>query len=248
EIPYTVELEKKVKDKGNNTLKVKKAGSKMTVSFEGQPASESYLYIEGLDFEGEYDAVNIEVTAYSGENAKTTKTISFKTPESEFYSGWHDYIVNMGYSQDSISKIEITFPEKGTYSYTDMKVVCQGMENIEARIVDLKQESLENVDLHKNPISYMTNEITGTITNATDKILLFNIPYQDGWTAYVDGKKVSLSKANTMFMAISLPAGEHDIRLTYNTPGIVLGLILSVIGFISLISICIYEKKKAYIK
>ena len=63
-----------------------------------------------------------------------------------------------------------------------------------------------------------TNEITGDISVSEKKALVLSVPYSKGFTAYVDGKETKLQKANTMFMALELEPGSHEIRLTYCTP------------------------------
>ena len=243
-LEYNMTLDN-IKDKGSNTYKVKKDGGTITFTFDGLTGCETYLYIKGLEYNGQNDAVNITVNAYSKEEAETTKTIAYKTPESQFYSGWHDYMVNMGYSDGSITSITVTLPDKGTVSYEDIEIICQPMDNLNSQIAELSKYSLTNVELCKNPISKMTNTITADITNDEDRILVLNIPYQDGWTAYVDGVKTDVVRANTMFMAIDLPKGEHMITLKYNTPGLLPGLILSIIGILLLIAATIYYKKQA---
>ena len=61
---------------------------------------------------------------------------------------------------------------------------------------------------------------------------MLSLPYSQGFTAYVDGKETKLQKANTMFMALELEPGEHEIRLTYCTPYLKPGMILSVAGLV----------------
>ena len=243
-LEYNMTLDDNIKDKGSNTYKVKKDGGTITFTFDGLTGCETYLYIKGLEYNGQNDAVNITVNAYSKEEAKTTKTIAYKTPESQFYSGWHDYMVNMGYSDGSITSITVTLPDKGTVSYEDIEIICQPMDNLNSQIAELSKYSLTNIELCKNPISKMTNTITADITNDEDRILVLNIPYQGGWTAYVDGVKTDVVRANTMFMAIDLPKGEHMITLKYNTPGLLPGLILSIIGILLLIAATIYYKRQ----
>ena len=42
-----------------------------------------------------------------------------------------------------------------------------------------------------------------------------------------------------MYMGIELEAGDHEIELTYRTPGIALGGMISIVGmFLFLISFC----------
>jgi len=50
-----------------------------------------------------------------------------------------------------------------------------------------------------------------------------------GWRAYIDGKPTKLRTADGMFLAMLLPAGEHDVRLVYWPQSFVIGRAISVI-------------------
>jgi hypothetical protein len=50
-----------------------------------------------------------------------------------------------------------------------------------------------------------------------------------GWRAYVDGQPVKLRTANGMFLAMPLPAGNHDVRLVYWPKSFVIGRTISAI-------------------
>ena len=101
----------------------------------------------------------------------------------------------------------------------------------------LKKESLQNVELG-------VNEILGDITVSKDKILVLSIPYNSGFKAYVDGEEASLVKANGMYMAVELSKGSHHIQLTYRTPYLLTGAVLSVLGLLAFAGIFIWNTKK----
>lgn len=55
------------------------------------------------------------------------------------------------------------------------------------------------------------------------------MPYEDGWSAQVNGKNVDIEKVNVGFMAIEVPANQVcKITFTYNTPGLNAGMIISI--------------------
>ncbi len=56
--------------------------------------------------------------------------------------------------------------------------------------------------------------------------------YMDGWTATVDGSPAMIIEADYLFMAVPVTEGEHEILLTYETPGFVAGLWISSISWI----------------
>lgn len=48
-----------------------------------------------------------------------------------------------------------------------------------------------------------------------------------------------------MYMAVKLDAGKHKIVLKYRTPGLIKGMIISCIGFVLFIFVCVIEKRYA---
>ena len=148
------------------------------------------------------------------------KNISYLNRRHSFYAGIHDYLVNAGYSAEGLQTITVVFQQAGHYSFDSCSVVCQPVENLNSYVEDRKQESLEHVKIG-------TNRISGEIELSEAKALCLTIPYSEGWTAQVDGVETELKRANTMFLALELEPGRHEIVLTYRTPGITAGLFLS---------------------
>lgn len=65
--------------------------------------------------------------------------------------------------------------------------------------------------------------------------LFFSIPYDDGWNLYIDGQKISLSQAGTLFMSAPVKKGQHNYELKFVPVGMREGLVVSgvaLIGFI----------------
>lgn len=78
-------------------------------------------------------------------------------------------------------------------------------------------------------------------------LCFISVPYHSGWTAYIDGEKAEIYRANIGFMAVEAGDGEHDIELYFEPPGLKEGLILSSIGVLLLIiyvSVHVIKNKK----
>ena len=64
--------------------------------------------------------------------------------------------------------------------------------------------------------SYAPNELRYHYSAASARTAIFSeVYYPDGWTATVDGAPLDLFRANWIFRAANLPAGEHDIVMRY---------------------------------
>ena len=118
----------------------------------------------------------------------------------------------------------------GCYTIDDIRIIRQPLSDIGDCVEDLELRELFNVDMHKNSISYATHRVTGDYTAFEDTFLYFNIPYDKGWSVYVDGNERELVRANIGFMGTFVEAGEHSIELRYETPGLKLGIVLAIIG------------------
>jgi uncharacterized membrane protein YfhO len=90
--------------------------------------------------------------------------------------------------------------------------------------------------------SYTTTSFTGTITTSSDGTFLFSIPFDKGWSVYIDGKKCTTYAAFDALLATNLTAGTHTVKLKYTPVNYVLGCIISVICIIILVVIHLAKK------
>lgn len=258
-VPYKVKAGDGVKLK-NGGIVVSRGGSSVTFSFDGKENSETYLYIKNLGFKGvpkteyysaekiaamskadrqkmkKYEHDYIEPSRFSlklkAEDAKgSTAKKSFSVLTEKFirYNDRKDFLVNMYYSDEARKSMTLTFPKTGEYSYDDIQVMCQPVKNYEKQVSELGSDVLKNIDIHANDV-HATSKVTGDITLKENRILSLSIPYSTGWTAYVDGRETRLMRANTMYMALPVSAGDHHIELIYSTPGAVYGIGVSLTG------------------
>ena len=75
--------------------------------------------------------------------------------------------------------------------------------------------------LRSNAINYFEKTYSGfesAITLKRDNLVFFSIPYDEGWSATVNGKPVEIEKVNVGFMAVPAEAGDNTIEFTYKTP------------------------------
>ena len=63
-----------------------------------------------------------------------------------------------------------------------------------------------------------------------EKAVFFSVPYEDGWTATVNGEAVDIDKCSYGFMMIRCPAGDNDIHFEYKTAGLKEGIALTIGG------------------
>ena len=95
--------------------------------------------------------------------------------------------------------------------------------------------------------SHDKNGFNATVSRENPTLVFFSVPYDEGWSATVNGKKVDIEKANIGFMAVPVNAGNSDIVFTYKTPLLFEGMVVSggaAAVFLIYLLICLITRKK----
>lgn len=88
------------------------------------------------------------------------------------------------------------------------------------------------------------------LTPYDDELVFFSIPYEDGWSAYVNGIEVEIQKSSLGFMSVLCKGGEvSDIEFRYTVPGFKTGVIITLIcaviyGIYIFLIVKYFSKKK----
>ena len=82
---------------------------------------------------------------------------------------------------------------------------------------------------------YDSSGFTATISLDSPNLVFFSVPYDEGWTATVNGKPVDVEEVDNGLMAVPAEAGDNTIEFHYETPGLHLGAWLTLGGVILLI-------------
>jgi hypothetical protein len=84
---------------------------------------------------------------------------------------------------------------------------------------------------------YDPNQLSVNVRTGTSGIVVFSEVYDEGWHAYVDGKRVPMYEADYVLRAVPVEAGEHRVELRYEPLSLRLGVAISaVFGLIVLVS------------
>ena len=76
--------------------------------------------------------------------------------------------------------------------------------------------------------------LQGSFTAENNQLLLFTIPWDEGWTLTIDGKNTELAKVFGLFMAAEVPAGEHIYEMQFEAAGFRVGMLTSIAAFVFL--------------
>ena len=160
------------------------------------------------------------------------------TADYQNYDGCHNFLSNMCYSDTERNSVRIKVNTPGVYSFDELNVIAQPMENYVSNANSRAENVLENIVISDNKFS-------GEINLDSPQLLFVSAPFVNGFKAYVDGEEAEILQANTWGMALDLDEGHHEIVFKYRTPGLFVGIGASCVGFVLFSLTLIYWKKKS---
>lgn len=142
--------------------------------------------------------------------------------------------ISLGYAKKGEEKsILLKYPSQNFYDWEEF--YCFSMDT------DLYKQYIscaKNNQLY--PVTISDNIIEGKSNYQSDGYTIFSIPYSDKWHAYIDGKEVETYDLTNANLFIKTPAGEHEIKLVYDTSNQIAVIIISLVFYLgSLIVYCI---------
>lgn len=133
-------------------------------------------------------------------------------------------------TSDYVNKV--TFEEyAGRFraAYADLDV----LQNM-SEVITSRPSAIENVkDSH----------LKGTVSVEEGQELLFTIPWDEGWTCYIDGKEVELKKVLELFMAVESGPGEHKYEMIFMPSGMKIGLKVSMAAMVIMLLYLLFGRR-----
>lgn len=188
----------------------------------------------------------------------------------QYYDGYDYSIVNLGsYPEGTDLEIRMTIiqgDKTGNNEYImikDFQFYHFDYDTFHEDIQALK-ESPYNLDLEKTKDDYLV----GDVDVKEGQILYTSIPYEEGWTIKVDGKKLDQKFEDTVsdsgmtlavnetngdegeyvilnaLIGLRLPEGHHTVTMKYSPPGFRTGVIFLAAGIAVIVLFFISDRKK----
>lgn len=143
---------------------------------------------------------------------------------------------NLGYTDHKQTfDIQVKFPGNAQVSFESPTFYRLDTKKYTEAIAKIKENPVE-VQSYKNKVI-----VNYKVKNETS--IFFTIPYDQGWSAYQNGKKLQIQQAQTGFMKIDVPEGEGTITLSFIPKGFIAGASCSLIAIIVFIFYDIQRKK-----
>ena len=116
--------------------------------------------------------------------------------------------------------------QQGRYRIKDLKVYeldYNAIQNVASQV------DAWNIEKEKT----VGDQLQGTIDVKQDGgYFITSIPYDKGFKAYIDGKETSIEKVNKAFLGFPIEKGQHEIKITYESPYLKIGKAVSLVGFL----------------
>lgn len=103
-------------------------------------------------------------------------------------------------------------------------LACNGVEN------SIVQKKFED-----------PNRITVQVHAASSGYLVIADVWYPGWQARINGEPVKVLRANYLFRAVSVPAGEHEVQFFYRPVWFYLGAVISLAAWVSVFIILLLQ-------
>ena len=231
-------------------------------SFLNQLANVNFDYFSPIPYEKTENTDDlISVTSSSNEDAEIQYQI--EVPEnSQVYLSF----TNLHFSNDKQKKVDIlvngekkTFTTDNVFSFFNLGYTKEKKTfNINVSFPGNSQVSFESPTFYRLDTQTLTEAIQKikeqpvTISTSKNKVfarydvkqdtsIFFPIPYDKGWSAYQDGKKIEIKQAQTGFMKVDVPEGKGTITLSFIPNGFITGAICS---FTSLLLFGTYNHRR----
>ena len=143
---------------------------------------------------------------------------------------------NLGYTEHKQTfDIQVKFPGNAQVSFDSPTFYRLDTKKYTEAISKIKENPVE--------VSSYKNKVTVNYKVKNETSIFFTIPYDQGWSAYQNGKKLQIQQAQIGFMKIDVPEGEGTITLSFIPKGFLAGASCSLIAIIVFIFYDFQRKK-----
>ena len=132
---------------------------------------------------------------------------------------------DLGYFEtESMVTIKLSFPGNKAISFDNPSFYALDTQNY--------QIAMDTINERDSKVTTSNNKVFVDYSSKTNASLFFTIPYDKGWTATINHKKVKIHRAQKGFMKVDVPSGKGKVVLTFIPYGLKTGLVISLLASI----------------
>lgn len=203
--------------------------SKKTMTQTIKRTTQNQILVIEFDVQNNNPSQAVEITI----NGMKNKLSDINTPY--FNNNTHfTYVLS---DEKVIDQLHLTL-SKGNYQISHIK--CSSLNY---DVIKNRAHEVEAMNIKKG-----NDILNGDIDVSHDGYFITNIPFDKGYTIYIDNKKIDSEIVNTAFLGCPIQSGHHQIKITFEPRGYDFALKISALGLVLTIIHFIYERKKTYEK
>lgn len=209
-------------------------GNRITVNKTDEEAAAKVSYTLTIPADSQV-YLNLPKITFANESSKKV-VITVNNQSSEFTLDNAFSFFNVGdFPEESEVQVDIYFHENAQVSFDKPQFYRLDLIAFKNAVSILKD---------KNVVTKTEgNKVTVDFETENDASLLFTLPYDKGWSATIDGKPVSIQKAQNGFMKVDVKPGQTQAILSFTPQGFYLGLIISISALILFTSYQLFRHK-----
>ncbi|MQN01291.1 MAG: YfhO family protein [bacterium LCO1.1] len=156
-----------------------------------------------------------------------------RTSPNAIYDNWNKTFKYTMVIPAHSTKLTFNF-HHGDYQLNNIKVTQVPVSAVVEKVHSVKEVPVDTKSSKENILT-----LNGSLDS--NKAIYTSVPYDNGFSAAVDGKPVAVKKTKLGFLSISgnWNTGKHRVVITFNAPGKRSGMGISLIGLILLAAIII---------
>ena len=91
---------------------------------------------------------------------------------------------------------------------------------------------------------FKESDIKGTINVAAPKLLFFSIPFDEGWSATINGAPAKLYKVDCGLTGLKLATGKNEVEISFEPRLMKKGAMVSLLGLLVFAGLLFVTRKK----
>ena len=197
----------------NNIIYSNKKNSKMIINVPDVAKGKILFISFNLSNNQSCDIGDMAISINGNINKKTCSEWKYYNDNDTF-----TYVI----SNSDLDEVTVNFL-KGEYHIDNLKLYYMSYDDIKNINNNITKVNIDMID---------GDNIHASVNTYKDGYFVTSLPYDKGYTVYVDGKKVNTEIVNTFALGFKLDKGKHDIKITYSSPFKNIGIILSILGIV----------------
>lgn len=193
-------------------------GGRLLISYYSRKGQECYLQLDDLKLQSGGQSTNITILGDG-----ISKYIMLSGDSSTYSRRMDGYLVKLDNGGEEAHSLTLLIYPNMSIRIGSAEALYLPLDGYVEKTGELNRNSLQNVFFGEDTVS-------GDAALPEPRYMVFQIPYSSGWTAEVNGRKIALDRADSCYLGLWLEEGRSHIVLTYHTPGLRTGALMSLAG------------------